>query len=141
MRSIAVGLALIALVGVGGAGCGGSDEKAGSPAEQRCVDVWNDPSNTTIRNRKGGDPISRASMSAWGKYMDISVGFASGYPDRCLITIAAPENATALQFIEEEAPLTGFAVAGHGPAMRKYLVARVTERSAEANADGTISLR
>lgn len=85
------------------AGCGSSDSKAssgttttkaaaGPPPEQRCVRLWNDPANDLRQ-------IIGARLST-GTDAYVSVGFASDYPDKCLVTISLPAIGSASQFLE-----------------------------------------
>lgn len=63
--------------------------------EQQCVDLWNDPSNTSVRELW-------APLLTNGATVDyVSVGWAANYPDRCLITVSNPDRRTAMQFLEK----------------------------------------
>jgi hypothetical protein len=97
------GLALagIALLAVSVAGCGsssgsGDDANANgapaavAPAPQRCVGLWDGAANDvrgTLADPSFGDSY-------------VSVGFASNYPDRCLITFSFPNLPIAWQYLE-----------------------------------------
>jgi hypothetical protein len=68
---------------------GGSD-----PPEQRCIELWNGSSNA----RQSAQVVGPYARNAGDVY--VTVGFASDFPDRCLITVGVPSADRAIQYLE-----------------------------------------
>lgn len=100
------------------------------PAEpdlQRCVDLWNKPS----------DAGPRSSMAALvASY--VSVTTSEVYPDKCLVTAANPELNLSAQFLEGDGNPYAYDQVGSGSA--GSLPPSVTAWNASADGEGYLTL-
>jgi hypothetical protein len=64
---------------------------SGPPPEQRCVDLFNDPSSP-------GPGLIESLQSSADVY--VAVGFAASFPDKCLVDVYAPNLDVAFEYLE-----------------------------------------
>ncbi len=99
--------------------------------EQRCLDLW----NATDDHVGKGMTLPSIGMFEGDR---VSVGFASEFPDRCLVTVAFATR--AFQFLEDES-IPGSWRPLHDPAIDvAHLPPSVTAWNAKLNADANLSV-
>jgi hypothetical protein len=105
--------------------------------EQRCVDLWNSEDNEPYQRQlqSFGQPLDDSE----GTIGFISVGFASDYPDKCLVTASFPARQVAFQYFEGRTA-SGTTFTGDSIAVDNA-ASLIDGWNADLDADGYISLK